>query len=157
VDIQALVQAVDTTGNTITLLGKKVKVTALTQVRDKSQDMHNFSHKDLVVGDAVEVRAFEDTNGDIVAVKLERQPKPLANVILQGRMDTATNPNLTIIGIPVQGGTQTDWRLANNVAANAATWFANTAVGTTVKARGVEGTGGTSVNVASGQVEVDTN
>ena len=39
VKIQALVQAVDTTGNTITLLGKKVKVTALTQLRDKALDI----------------------------------------------------------------------------------------------------------------------
>lgn len=154
VKIQALVQAVDTTANTIKLLGKTVKVTALTQLRDKA--LRTFSLKDLLVGDAVEVRAFEDTNGDIVAVKLERQQKPLANVILQGRMDTkdAATTSLTIIGIKVQGGAQTDWRLANNAVANAATWFANTAVNTTVKARGVEGPGGTSVDVTSGQVEV---
>ena len=159
VQIQALVQAVDITGTTITLLGKKVKVTALTQLRDKALDMRTFGLKDLLVGDAVEVRAFEDTNGDIVAVKLERQTKPLANVILQGRMDTkdAATTSLTIIGIKVQGGPQTQWQLANGQLVTARDWFTGTAVNATVKARGVEGAGGTSVDVASGQVEVDQN
>ncbi len=159
VKIQALVQAVDTTAQTITLLGKTVKVTALTQLRDKATDMRTFSLSDLVVGDAVEVRAFEETNGDIVAVKLERQKKPLANVILQGRMDTkdAATTSLTILGVAVQGGAQTQWRLANDQPANAAAWFDATAVGTIVKARGVEGSGGTSVDATSGEVEVEEN
>jgi hypothetical protein len=157
VRIQALVQAVDTTANTITLLGKTVKLTTQTQLRDKGQGKRTFSIADLLVGDAVEVRAFEDTNGDIVAVKLERQQKPLANVILQGRMDTknAAASSLTIVGIKVQGGAQTQWRLADNRAVDAATWFAGTAVGTTVNARGVEASGGTSLDATAGQVEVD--
>lgn len=157
VEIQALVTAVDTTANTITLLGKTVKVTTQTQLRDKAaSNIRNFSLSDLAVGDAVEVRAFVDTNGDIVAVKLERQQKPLANVILQGPMDTkdVTTTSLTIIGIKVTGGPQTAWRLADNLSATAAAWFAATAVNTTVNARGVEGTDGTSVDVTAGKVAV---
>jgi hypothetical protein len=158
VRIQALVQAVDTTANTITLLGKTVKVTALTQLRDKAQDKRTFSLADLNKGDAVEVRAFEDTNGDIVAVRLERQKKTLDNVILQGPMDTKdpATTSLTIIGITVQGGARTEWQLSDDDRqVDAATWFARTAVGTNVKARGIEATGGTSLDVTSGQVEVD--
>jgi hypothetical protein len=158
VRIQALVQAVDTTANTITLLGKTVKVTALTQLRDKAQDKRTFSLADLIKGDAVEVRAFEDTNGDIVAVRLERQKKTLDNVILQGPMETKdpATTSLTIIGITVQGGARTEWVLGDdNRQTDAATWFARTAVGTNVKARGIEGPGGTSLDVTLGQVEVD--
>lgn len=157
VKIQALVQAIDTTGNTITLLGKVVKLTALTQLRDKALDLRTFSLADLLVGDAVEVRAFEDTNGDIVAVKLERQKQPLDRVILQGRMDTkdAATTSLTILGIMVQGGAQTEWRLANDQPATAAAWFDATPVDTIVKARGVEGPGGTSVDATLGEVEVE--
>ena len=158
VEIQALVTAIDTTANTITLLGKTVKVTAQTQLRDKSSsNMRNFSLSALAVGDAVEVRAFVDTNGDIVAVKLERQQKPLANVILQGPMDTkdATTTSLTIIAIKVQGGPLTKWFLGHDTTAtDAATWFAATAVGTTVNARGVAGSDGTSVDVTAGRVAV---
>jgi len=161
VRIEALVQAVDTTANTITLLGKTVNVTTQTQVRDNGEGQgkgkRTFSLTDLLVGDAVEVRAFEDTNGDIVAVKLERQQKPLANVILQGRMDSkdAAATSLTIVGIKVVGGAQTKWRLDDERQVDAATWFANTAVGTTVKARGVEATDGKSLDATAGQVEVD--
>ena len=161
VKIQALVQAVDTTGNTITLLGKKVKVTALTQLRDKALDMRSFALKDLAPGDAVEVRAFEDTNGDIVAVKLERQTKPLAN-ILQGRMDSKdlATTSLTIIGIKVQGGPKTVWHLVDNgPGVTADVWFNSASTATVgnpiVKASGAEGSDGKSVDVTSGQVEVE--
>jgi hypothetical protein len=156
VKIQALVQAVDSTANTITLLGKTVKVTAQTQLRDKAQDKHTFSFADLLVGDAVQVRAFVDTNGDIVAVKLERVQKPLANDILQGPMDTMdpATTSLTIIGIKVLGGAQTVWRLANHQTTDAATWFASTAVNTIVKAQGVEGSDGKSLDATAGQVQV---
>jgi hypothetical protein len=143
------------TGNTITLLGKTVKVTTQTQLRDKAQNKRTFSLADLLVGDAVEVQAFEDTNGDIVAVKLERQQKPLANVILQGRMDTmdAATTSLTIIGIKVEGGAQTAWRLANRQLVSAAIWFVDTALNAIVRAQGVEGTGGTSLDATAGQVQ----
>jgi len=104
----------------------------------------------------VQVRAFVDTNEDIVAVKLERQQKPLANVILQGPMDTidAATTSLTIIGIKVQGAPATVWRLADKTTATAAAWFAATAVGTTVKAQGVAGAGGTSLDATTVQVQV---
>ena len=157
IKIQALVQAADATGNTLTLLGKKVKVTPFTQFRDKALDMRNFSLNDVLVGDALEVRAFEDSNGDIVAVKIERQIKPLQNVILQGRMDSKdpAATSLTIIGVKVQGGSGTEWQLANQQQVNAATWFANINVNSVVKAKGIEGADGKSVDVTSGQVEVD--
>ena len=157
VKIQALVQATDATGNTLMLLGKKVKVTPFTQFRDKALDVRNFSLKDVLVGDGLEVRAFEDSNGDIVAVKIERQIKPLQNVILQGRMDSKdpAATSLTIIGVKVQGGSGTEWQLANQQQVNAATWFANINVNSVVKAKGIEGADGKSVDVTSGQVEVD--
>jgi hypothetical protein len=158
VRIQALVQAVDTTASTITLLGKTVKVTAQTELRDKAKKDHRtFSLADLLVGDAVEVRAFEDTtNGNIVATRLERQKNALDRVTLQGRMDTKdpASPSLTIVGIKVQGAPATVWRLANKTTVTAAAWFAATAVGTNVKAQGAEGTGGTSLDATSVQVQV---
>jgi hypothetical protein len=163
VRIQALVQAVDTTASTITLLGKTVKVTAQTELRDKSKkDNRTFSLADLKVGDAVEVRAFEDTtngipNLNIVATRLERQKNALDRVTLQGRMDTKNpaSPSLTIVGIKVQGGPNTQWRLANEQPVAAATWFDQTALGTNVKAQGAEGTDHTSLDATAGQVEVD--
>ena len=104
----------------------------------------------------MEVRAFVDTNGAIVAVKLERQQKPLANVILQGPMDTKVpaTTSLTIIGIKVQGAPATVWRLADKTTVTAAAWFTATAAGTNVKAQGAEGTGGISLDATSVQVQV---
>jgi hypothetical protein len=125
-------------------------------LRDKALDKHTFSFADLLVGDAVRVRAFVDTNGDVVAVKLERLQKPLANDILQGPMDTKdpTTTSLTIIGIMVQGSPTTVWRLADKTTPPAAAWFDATAVGTIVRAQGAEGSGGASLDATEVQVQV---
>ena len=82
VKIEALVQATDTTGRTITLLGKTVKVTAMTQFIDDALAMHTFGLKDIGLNDAVRVRAFEDSSGNLVAVKVIRLPLLLQQVVL---------------------------------------------------------------------------
>jgi hypothetical protein len=156
VKIEALVQAVDRTGGTITLLGRTVKVTAMTQFIDETPAaLRTFGLKDIVaMSDAVRVRAFEDRGGNLVAVKVIRLRPPLQQVVLQGRMDSKDLPttSLTILGIKVQGGPGTQWR-NNTGPVDANTWFATTALNTVVRAAGVTGTDGKSVDVTGGQVQ----
>ncbi|MBI4293614.1 MAG: hypothetical protein HY661_19230 [Betaproteobacteria bacterium] len=156
VKFEALVQATDVAGGTLTLLGKQIQVRATTQFVDQASDLRTFGLADIQPNDALRVRAFEDTNGDVVAVKIIRRDPPLQKVVLQGRMDSKdpAATSLTILGIRVQGGSGTQWEL-QNVRVDAATWFAGRDVNTIVKAAGVAGSDGTSVDATNGEVETE--
>lgn len=156
VKFEALVQATDVAGGTLTLLGKQIHARATTQFVDQAMDLRTFGLADIQPGDSVRVRAFEDTNGDVVAVKIIRRDPPLQKVVLQGRMDSKdpATTSLTILGIKVQGGPDTQFEL-QEMRVDAATWFAETAVDTIVKAAGVEGSDAASVDVTNGEVETE--
>ena len=153
--IEALVQATDTTAGTLTLLGQKIQVATSTQFIDKANGLHTFGLKDILVGDAVRVRAFDDGKGNIVAAKVMRLPLPLARVAVQGLLevkDVATT-SLTILGIKVQGGPNTQW-ISKAGKVDATTWFAATPLAAFVKATGTAGADGKSVDASAGEVSV---
>ncbi|MBI2316842.1 MAG: hypothetical protein HYU75_07475 [Betaproteobacteria bacterium] len=156
VKFEALVQATDVAGGTLTLLGKPIQVRATTQFVDQALKLRTFGLADIQPGDSLRVRAFEDANGDVVAVKVIRRDPPLQKVILQGRMDTKdpATSSLTILGIRVQGGPDTEWEL-RETRVDAATWFAGTALNAIVKAAGAEGSDGNSIDATGGEVETE--
>jgi hypothetical protein len=84
VKIEALVQVKDMTGGKITLVGKTVTITAMTQFIDDA--MHTFGFSNMNVNDMVQVRAFEDGAGNLVAVKVIRLQPQLQQAVAQGRM-----------------------------------------------------------------------
>ncbi len=154
IKIEALVQSTDVPGNTITVLGKLVRITPTTQFKDDATDLRTFGLADIQPNDAVRIRAFEDASGNIVAVKVIRRTE-LQKVVLQGRMDTKDpgTTSLTILGVMVQGGPNTQWELAD-VRVDAATWFAGTAINTIVKAAGSVSPGNV-IDVTAGEVETE--
>ncbi len=85
-ELKGNVTALDATAGTVTLLGVTVTVTAETRLEDKSDaDVEDFSLADLMVGDTVQVRGFENPvgSGAITATKLERE-RPKTTVIVGG-------------------------------------------------------------------------
>jgi len=83
------------------LLGITVNVNASTRIEDKSDaDIRPFSLADIVVGDFVILRGFEDASG-IVATRLERDDFD-GDVALRGFVDSVNDPDFTILGVTVQ-------------------------------------------------------
>ena len=154
ITIEALAQAMDGTANTVTVLGQQIKVTSATQFEGMDdQTDHFFSLNKIHQGDALQIRAFQDTSGALVALRVERLSQ-LSSVAVQGPMG-ATDPmtmSFTIAGIKVQGGPKTQWR-NNTGPVDANTWFATTALNTVVKGNGVADMDGKSVDVTAGEVQ----
>ena len=86
----AQVDAVDATAGTVTMLGVKVSVTALTRFEDHSAARVNtFSLADVRTGDWLEVRGSESPAGShaVVATRLERRDAA-PSVLLGGVVET---------------------------------------------------------------------
>jgi len=99
--LTAQVESVDTTASTFKALGRNFTVTASTVKRDRKNDLRLFSLTDLVVGDWVEVSAYTDAGGNLVATKLERQASG-SNVELKGKATELALPLLKVAGVPVE-------------------------------------------------------
>jgi hypothetical protein len=159
--IEALAQATDGTANTVTVLGRQIKVTSATQLRGKDdQTDHFFSLGKIQSGDALRIRAFQDSNGALVALRVERLSQ-LSSVVVQGPMGTPDPMamSFTIAGIKVQGGANTEWRIAGGgQMSTAALWFADpgTHAGAIIGAQGSATLNDTTVDATSGKVEVKT-
>ena len=129
----AQVDAVDATAGTVTMLGVKVSVTALTRFEDHSAARVNtFSLADVRTGDWLEVRGSESPAGShaVVATRLERRDAA-PSVLLGGVVETAVAPSLSILGISVATTPSTQLGDASAASATASAFFAGI-VGKTV-------------------------
>ena len=128
----------------LTIFGKTVTVNALTQYEDSSSvNLQTFGQANILVGDTLDVSAFLDNStvpASIVATRVERIDAIGSNThILQGPLDIALSPRLTILGItvvtlPAPG---TDFlRADGSEFAAQADFFAAIVTGDIVKARG---------------------
>ncbi|MHB1012788.1 MAG: DUF5666 domain-containing protein, partial [Desulfobacteria bacterium] len=100
------------TASTLTIFGKTVTVNALTQYEDDRSinPLKTFGQANILPGDTLEVSAFIDNAASIVATRVERiDAIGPSSRILQGPVDTFLpgGPDLTILGIYVQGGSAT--------------------------------------------------
>jgi len=113
-ELKGNVTAVDATAGTVMLLGITVTVTGDTRLEDKSDaDVDHFTLADLVVGDTVEVRGFENPigSGAVTATRLERE-RPKTTVIVGGFFQPTTAPQFTILGVTIDATNATftrDW------------------------------------------------
>jgi hypothetical protein len=132
------------TASSLTLLGKTVAVNALTQYEDSSSvDKKTFGQADILTGESMVVSAFLDNTTvpvSIVATRVERiDAIAFDQHILQGPLDSALSPNLSILGITVvtlpSPGT-TFLRADESEFTTQAEFFADVAVGDIVRARG---------------------
>ena len=122
------------------VLGITVSIDALTRMEDKSDArVEPLTIAALNAGDYVEVRGdeFPAGSGRILATILERDD-PDTEAILQGFVETAASPNLSILGVTVETSSTTIFRDENDVAMSGADFFARLAEGDLVKAKGSE-------------------
>lgn len=80
-----------------------VEVTAKTRLRDKTDPgIENFSVADLATGDWVELDGFENVDGDVTALKIERfDPDADEKVVVEGFVDSkdAAKEVVTVLGM----------------------------------------------------------
>jgi hypothetical protein len=144
--------------SSLTIFGKTVTVNALTQYEDSSSiNLKTFGQANILVGDTLEMSAFLDDAGTLVATRVERiDAIDPDRHILQGPLDFASSPNLTILGITVvtlpPSGTKF-LRADESEFATQADFFAAVAVGDIVKARGNKATPVVIMNADEVQIE----
>lgn len=135
--------ATSVTTVSLTVFGKTVKVNELTQYKDSRDNLKTFGQANILVGDSLEVSAFLDNTtvpASIVATRVERVVAIASDRhILQGPLDSALSPNLSILGITVvtlpPAGTKF-LRADESEFTTQADFFAAVAVGDIVRARG---------------------
>lgn len=108
IEIQAGLDAVNAAANTISLLGKTIRVNNSTLIEDDVYGLMQMSQfmQSLRAGDRVEVHAYVDAEGNLVATKLEREhDEGTAGVELEGPVDEVPAAGVLVIaGITVDTG-----------------------------------------------------
>jgi hypothetical protein len=136
----ANVDSVNAGANSLVLLGITVSVDALTRLEDKSSaDVRPLTLADINAGDYVEVRGgeFPAGSGAILATILERDDVD-ADTILQGFVETISDPSFTILGVTIQTDGGTIFRDIDNSVMSATDFFNQLAPNSLVKAKGSE-------------------
>jgi len=105
IGLAATVSGVDTTMNTLTVLGVTISVDTNTRFEDESDaQVHMFSLTDVKVGDTVLVRGYEHPAGSgmVLATRLVRLPPlPMMNVGVRGPFTASTATQFKILGITI--------------------------------------------------------
>ena len=136
----AIVDLVDTTANSLLILGITVNVDSLTRLEDKSStDVRPLTLTDINAGDYVEVRGdeFPAGSGDILATILEREDFD-PDTLLQGFVESVSDPSFTILGVTIQTGGGTVFRDVNDNVISQTDFFNQLAPNSLVKAKGSE-------------------
>ena len=136
----ASVDSVNSGANSLVVLGITVTVDELTRIEDKSDaDVDPLTLADINAGDYVEVRGdeFPAGSGDILATILERED-PDDEAILQGFVESISNPTFDILGVTIQTGPGTVFRDENDAVISSTEFFNQVAPNSLVKAKGSE-------------------
>ena len=113
-EIQAPVDAVDTTASTVTALGLVFTVNADTRKEDSVTGNHFFSLADVHAGDYLEVAGYPDTAnaGKWIATKLELRTTR-AKVSIEGLAEQLLSPDFSVGGIAVSTTLSTTFKDGN--------------------------------------------
>jgi hypothetical protein len=114
----------------------------LTRLEDKSSaDADPLTINDLNTGDYLEIRGSEAPAGSrqIIAAILERED-PDTRTILQGFVESVSEPSFTILGVSVVTSGATVFRDTDDSVISAVEFFSRVSAGSLVKARGLETT-----------------
>lgn len=136
----ANVDSVNAGANSLVMLGITISVDALTRLEDKSSaDVSPLTLADITAGNYVEVRGgeFPASSGDILATILEREDAD-TDAILQGFVETISDPSFTILGVTIQTGAGTVFRDVNDASISSTDFFNQLAPNALVKAKGSE-------------------
>jgi len=136
----ANVDSVNAASNSLVILGITVTVDALTRIEDKSSaDVDPLNLTDINAGDYVEVRGGESpvSSGVILATILERNNAD-TEAILQGFVETVSNPSFSVLGVTITTNGATIFRDANKAVISSADFFSQVGVNSLLKAKGTE-------------------
>ena len=130
------VASINTGAATFTLTGLPgvtVAVTSQTEIRADSGTTLN----DLSIGDHVRVRGRLGSSNAVIATRVE-QRSASDDVDLQGPVQVVSNPNLTILGVPVNtsGISENEFKGLNDQPIGRAAFFNAARVGILVKVKG---------------------
>ncbi len=134
------VDSVNAGANSLVMLGITVTVDELTRLEDKSDaDVDPLTLADLSPGDYLEVRGdeFPAGSGTILATILEREDSD-EEAILQGFVESISEPSFTILGVTIQTGAGTVFRDENDAVISSSEFFSRVASNSLVKAKGME-------------------
>ena len=95
------VDAVDDSGQWITVLGVTVRADSFSRLEDDSQGVEPFELRHIYVGDYVEVSGMESPagSGDVLAVRLEREYD--GDAFVQGFVQSVNGGIVRILGVDV--------------------------------------------------------
>lgn len=136
----ALIDSVDSTGNSLVLLGITVTVDSKTRFEDQS-DAHisPLTLADLSAGDYVEVRGDESPagSGQLTATILERDDAD-DEVKLRGYVQSLSQPGFAILGVTVETDATTQFSDENEQPMSATEFFSRVTVNSLVEVEGSE-------------------
>lgn len=139
----------DRDGNRITIFGITIHTDALTRFEDKSaQNLDIFRIDDIVAGDYLETRGYEDASG-VVATLVEREDFD-GEVALRGFVESINDPDFAILGVTIQTSAGTEFRDINDQPITVEAFFSQ-ASGRLAEAKGVPSNGG----IAADDVEFE--
>jgi hypothetical protein len=134
--VTATVDSINVAGNSLTVIGIPITVSANTRFEDQSNaDVSPFRLSDLRVGDFVEVRGGPGTAPNSIAAELLERDDPDNRVELRGLGANVAQPQFTILTVTVVTNGGTEYRDENDNSITAAQFFAAVA-NRLVKARG---------------------
>ena len=132
--------SVDAANNSLVVLGITVTVDALTRLEDKSSaDVDPLTLADINAGDYLEIRGTETSagSGSVLATIFERED-PDTEAILQGFVESVSEPSFLILGVTINTSGATVYRDANDNVISANQFFNQVTTDSLVKAEGVE-------------------
>lgn len=156
VRMTANADSVDSANNSLVVLGITVSVDALTRFEDKSNsDVDPLTLANINAGDYLEIRGgeFPTGSGTILATIFERED-PDNEAILQGFVESITDPTFTILGVTINTNGATVFRDVNDNVISATDFFNQVATNSLVKAKGSEITD-TSISATEVEFELE--
>lgn len=140
VRVTANADSVDAANSSLVVLGITVTADTLTRIEDKSDaDVEPLTLADINAGDYLEIRGgeFPAGSGDILATILEREDSE-PEVILQGFVESVSDPSLIILGVTIDTSTAIVFRDANDQPISSVDFFNQVAVNSLIKVKGTE-------------------
>jgi len=135
IEVEADIEAIDTTNATVSVLGIVVTTNESTLFRDHgSVAMREFGLDDLAIGDRIELRAYLDGN-TVIATRLERDDADDV-VTLKAPVELVARPSVTLLGVTVTSDQDTVFQNVVHEAINADEFFTLVDIDSLIKAKG---------------------
>ncbi len=139
VRVTAVVDSVDTGANSLVVLGISFSVDSATRIEDKSDaDLRPLTLANINSGDYVEIRGDESPSGNAIHASILERENLDDETILQGFVESISNPSYSLLGVSVSTNAGTVFRDAEDAVISATEFFNRLDTGDLVKAKGVE-------------------